>query len=341
MDVKKKHRKVLRGVFTRAANELEQLLSSVPLDVQRCLVVWDAVESKFEELKQVDSEIYEGLLEESTEEVLAAEMDSSDSYRRRYIELRLNRENLMGGNDNVRNSVASVNCGLTSNSVIMGRRKFKLPTIEFKKFDGNIRDWLSFWSQFKKIHEDPNIDDSDKIEYLVQATVPNSRARRLVESFPTMGENYNKIIEGLKSRFGREDLQIEVYVRQLLNLILKNAMTRGKVDLSTLYDTIETQLRALETLGITSRNCAAILFPLIESCLPQDLLRAWQRSRGSVGEDLEATNESTLKGRLDNLLNFLKNEVESEQRISLAAEGFGLFSNTTKKGRATESNKRL
>ncbi|KAJ8939443.1 hypothetical protein NQ318_010627 [Aromia moschata] len=102
------------------------------------------------------------------------------------------------------------------------RRNFKLPRIEFKKFDGNIRDWLSFWSQFRKEHEDSNIDLEDKIAYLIQATVPGSRARQLVESFPAMGENYDNIVSGLKFRFGREDLQIEVYIRELLKLILNN-----------------------------------------------------------------------------------------------------------------------
>lgn len=65
-------------------------------------------------------------------------------------------------------------------------RKFRLPPIEFKYYDGNIKDWLSFWAQFKKVHDDLDIDEYDKIECLIQATVPNSRDRQLVESFPCM-----------------------------------------------------------------------------------------------------------------------------------------------------------
>lgn len=57
---------------------------------------------------------------------------------------------------------------------VKGKRKFKLPRVEFKHYDGNIKDWLGFWSQFRKVHVDPDIDSSDKIEYLVQATVPGS-----------------------------------------------------------------------------------------------------------------------------------------------------------------------
>ncbi|KYM87380.1 hypothetical protein ALC53_03567 [Atta colombica] len=52
-------------------------------------------------------------------------------------------------------------------------------------------------------------------------------------------ENYVKAITSLKNRFGRDDL---------------------------------------ETLGVTTDKCAAILYPLIESSLPEEVLWEWQRS---------------------------------------------------------------
>ena len=64
------------------------------------------------------------------------------------------------------------------------KRKFKLPTIELKKFGGDDKDWLTFWGQFLKIDGDPDIDEEDKFQYLLQATSPNTRAREEVESFP-------------------------------------------------------------------------------------------------------------------------------------------------------------
>ncbi|KAJ8918512.1 hypothetical protein NQ315_015217 [Exocentrus adspersus] len=200
-------------------------------------------------------------------------------------------------------------------------------------YNSDVKGWLSFWAQFRKIHEDEDIDDNDKIEYLIQATTSGSRARRLVESFPAMAENYGKIVDSMHARFGREDLLIEVYVRELLKLILSNAAAPNKVEISVLYDKIETQLRALDTLGVTSEKCSAMLYPLIESCLPQDLLRVWQRST-PASEALKRTSSQTsvasavdevkLESRLQGLMNFLKAEVENEQRICLAAEGFGL-----------------
>ncbi|GFX61625.1 integrase catalytic domain-containing protein [Trichonephila clavipes] len=44
-----------------------------------------------------------------------------------------------------------------------------------------------------------------------------------------------------------------------------------------LYDNLEQQIRALATLGVTTDKCACLLYPLVESCIPEDLLRVFQR----------------------------------------------------------------
>ncbi|KAJ8914530.1 hypothetical protein NQ315_002803 [Exocentrus adspersus] len=132
----------------------------------------------------------------------------------------------------------------------------------------------------------------------------------------------------MKSRFGREDLQIEVYIRELLKLILNNT-TQQNFEIASLYDNLETQLRSLETLGITMDKYAAILFPLIESCLPEDLLRIWQRSTFNTTTNHLTSNSTdsliavTLDSKLKNIMRFLQLEVENEQRINLVEEGFG------------------
>ncbi|GBN97511.1 hypothetical protein AVEN_150126-1 [Araneus ventricosus] len=74
------------------------------------------------------------------------------------------------------------------------KRKFKLPKIELKKFDGDAKDYLTFWSLFRKIHEDASIPKEDKFQYLLQAIVPKSEAARVVESLPATADNYPKAI---------------------------------------------------------------------------------------------------------------------------------------------------
>ena len=61
---------------------------------------------------------------------------------------------------------------------------------------------------------------------------------------------------------------------------MQNAtVPKGKeISISNIYDKISAHVRALETLGVTTNNCATMLYPLVESSLPEEILRTWQRS---------------------------------------------------------------
>lgn len=91
---------------------------------------------------------------------------------------------------------------------------------------------------------------------------------------------------------------------------------------------ISTQLRALETLGVASKGCASMLFPLIESCYARRIITSLATNSVSCiqhDNSMETGGSSSSSEiRLKNLMHFLKKEVESEQRITLASESFGL-----------------
>ncbi|GFT46850.1 integrase catalytic domain-containing protein [Trichonephila clavipes] len=75
---------------------------------------------------------------------------------------------------------------------------------------------------------------------------------------------------------------------------------------------------ALESLGRTKEKFAEFLEPLVESCLPENVLRAWERSRS-----VEDSSPQDSARSLDKLLCFLRNEVQSEEMIKLARTGLG------------------
>ncbi|GFY03942.1 integrase catalytic domain-containing protein [Trichonephila clavipes] len=152
------------------------------------------------------------------------------------------------------------------------KRKFTLPRLKLRQFGDNIKDWLPFWSQFEQIHKDEDIAPEDKFRYLVQATVSSSRAREIVGSFPPTGAICQRAIESSQSCFGREDILVEMYVREFLKLIL-SVQTKEKLSLTSLYDKLESHLRALETLGVTTDKCASILYPMVESCFAADFFK--------------------------------------------------------------------
>ncbi|GFS48334.1 integrase catalytic domain-containing protein [Trichonephila inaurata madagascariensis] len=110
-------------------------------------------------------------------------------------------------------------------------------------FSGDPKEYLTFWSIFSKIHDSEELTAIYKFQYLYQSMEPDSKAARLISNFPITAENYPKAVEQLKLRFGRENLLVQIYVRDLLSLVLKNATTaKYAPDLATLYDMLETKL---------------------------------------------------------------------------------------------------
>ncbi|GFV71173.1 integrase catalytic domain-containing protein [Trichonephila clavipes] len=145
---------------------------------------------------------------------------------------------------------------------------FKLPKLELKKFSGEAQDFLAFWSQFQKSHDDKSIAEKDKMQCLLQSEKPKSKAERLVLSFPGTAENYPKAIDQLKERYDSEDLLVQIYLHELSSLVIKNAVSgRTKTDLPALYDELEGKLRSLENLRRTKEKYGNFLTPLVESCL--------------------------------------------------------------------------
>lgn len=193
------------------------------------------------------------------------------------------------------------------------RKQYNLPKVDLPSFSGDVKEWLKYWSLFKNIHEDATLPKERKFHYFIQSIVKGSKAAEVVNSYPPTADNYDKAVLALKNHFGKDQLIVEVYVRELLRLVLNNP-SDGKTTLSSLYDQLETQLRALESLGVNSEMYAALLYPLVESASPEELLRAWQRHQSTL-------KVTTTKERL---------EKQTEERIALAVHGFWLGKSSEK-----------
>ncbi|GFU41205.1 CCHC-type domain-containing protein [Trichonephila clavipes] len=94
----------------------------------------------------------------------------------------------------------------------------------------------------------PRLPEVELYKFGVQSTKIKSEARELIESFPITNENYPLAIESLVERYGRNELLIDFYVRELLKLVLNNATKKKQDSLSGLYNKLSTHLRALSSL---------------------------------------------------------------------------------------------
>lgn len=313
LDTLKKKRATSRSCFTRTAKILKDELEKDSPDKSVLGDKFIKLQTVISELKSYDSEMLDLMIAAKvTEENLETEVISCEEYSDEFISMsRRIKEKL--DNSDLR---SNMNSKTDSNINTCDGKRYKLPKIEIKKFDGQLLSYLSFWGQFKKIHEDKNLDDVDKFHYLAQSMLPGTRAFELIDSYPLTSENYPKAISAFEERFGNKEILTEIYVRELLKLIIQNVRSQGKdkLPLVSLYDKIESHLRALESLGVNQDSNTAWLYPMVESCLSAELIRVWQRS----------VLFSTKGPRLSNLLEFLRKEVEGEQRVKLARSGFEL-----------------
>ncbi|XP_018403028.1 PREDICTED: uncharacterized protein LOC108779954 [Cyphomyrmex costatus] len=302
MEKLKRARTVVRIAFTRNLGLLNAAALNESPDTRELQVRFEMVSDKYRELEEMNRKMLEVMLDaDTTEEQLTQETEIADEYKMRYHQAKALLDVILGRLQ----PSDTQNTRQTTQASRDNVRVYKLPKIQLPHFNGELKDWLKFWTLFKNIHEDPNITKEDKFQYLIQAITEGTRASELVNSFPPTAANYDKVIESLKSRFGREDLLIEVYVREILKLVLSKAKISTHTSLSQIYDRPETHLRALESLGVTTDMCAAMLYPLVESSLPEDLLRVWQRNPKAIAS-------STSKQRLDELMLFLQVEVLSD-----------------------------
>ncbi|UYV76394.1 hypothetical protein LAZ67_14000274 [Cordylochernes scorpioides] len=312
-------RKAIRGTFTRIINEINGEFEKSQIDRNDIYSKFNRLESYYTKLVDLN-EKYQALLvvkEGITEESIDREWQECDKYEEEKFDIQQKVSVL-------RNPDKEETIPIASEDTVIN---VKLPELALKSYDGSLEGWLPWWAQFSKIHENKNLSDSDRFLYLRQAIVPNSEAYRVVASYPVTGANYALAVQALQERFGDPNILTELYVRRLLNSVISNVKKENR-NLSSLYDELSSHLRSLETLGIDPQLSGIFLYPLVESSLPSDILKIWHRHPSSgYGMELAKREESD-KGvggaqeRLRLLLDFLKAEVRSAQRLKFVEKGF-------------------
>jgi hypothetical protein len=319
MDRAKKARTPLRTALTRTIHDVNVELSQDAPDHDVLREKLNKLEDLEMKTTEFDTKVLDEMLDaDADDDVYGAEHRAIEEYQDRIRVAKMKIHKILDGTVDPVEPTSSVVCLSTNGEK---RRTYKLPTIEMKKFTGDLKEWLGWWAQFEKIHDDDELHPTDKFQYLLQATVEGSRARRLVDGYPQTADNYPKVIEALIDRYGDKVLLTELYVRQLARLVVMNASKNNSRSLSNMFDELESSLRALESLGVTAEQSAAFLYPLVESSLPEDIQKVWQRST-LAGYDEEGKDKA-VDERLKSLMKFLKMEVKGAERLSFVNAGIG------------------
>ena len=116
--------------------------------------------------------------------------------------------------------------GETSSLGSNHRDNVSLPRIELPSFDGQYKDWKTFFDMFKgTVHEQQSLPKVQKIHYLKGAL--KGEAKRVLSLLPTTEANYDAAIQLLKDRYDNEFLITKAH---LYNIFKIDSMKKDSAD---------------------------------------------------------------------------------------------------------------
>ncbi|GBO04760.1 hypothetical protein AVEN_19487-1 [Araneus ventricosus] len=201
----------------------------------------------------------------------------------------------------------------------------KLPRIVLDKFGGDIRKFPEFWPSFEAaVHDNPSLTRVEKFNYLRSLLIRD--AARAISGLTLTNENHDKAVEVLKDRFGQKQAVISAYMNTLLSLQPVRRIN-DTLGLRNLYDEINNSIRSLESLGIDIDSYGNLLYPILDRCIPVELMLLFNRDQVVKGIKEPVVSD---------LINVLKGEMEARERsfsertelIPITKSNYPLFKKT-------------
>ncbi|KAL0881931.1 hypothetical protein ABMA27_001690 [Loxostege sticticalis] len=189
---------------------------------------------------------------------------------------------------------ASVTGSITAHR---GGPKIKLPTIHLPTFSGSYHDWLEFHDTFNSlIHSDISIPKINKFHYLRAAL--KDTAASIIQSLDFSSENYDVAWDILCDRYNNKRLLVNNHLQAIFNIETINK--ESSKALRNLIDTVNKNLRALQSLKLPTDHWDIIIIHIISNKLDSVSNREWETFRNTLKE-LPTLKEFTdfLKNRSD------------------------------------------
>ena len=292
---KKRIRAGHRASATRMLHQVEGLLADstieTPADTAVLSRIKLSLQEKLDTLKTLDGEI----LDLTEEENLEDEIGHADLFKENIYTVMINIDK--------NQSATERSLDLTVEPTPATRvKRVNLPKLTLRSFNGEITMWTTFWDSFESaIHNNTDLSDIDKFNYL--KTFLERTASEAISGLTLTSANYREDISILKKRFGNKQQIISKHMDMLLNIepITSPHNLKG---LRHLYDLVESHVRSLKSLGVTSETYGSLLSSVLLNKLPQDLRLIV--SRKITDEDWN----------LDGLMVLMVQEVEARERAA-------------------------
>lgn len=178
-----------------------------------------------------------------------------------------------------------------------GGLSLKLPIIHLPTFSGQLQDWLEFHDTYNSlIHCNDAIPKINKFHYLRSAL--KDTAKQIICSLDFSASNYDVAWQTLCERYHNDKLLIGNHIQSLLDI--DTIMKESSTSLRSMVDTINKNLRALNTLKINTENWDVLIIHIASSKLDTISSRAWK----------EHINFCKELPTLDKFITFLKGQAD-------------------------------
>ncbi|UYV83585.1 K02A2.6-like [Cordylochernes scorpioides] len=174
-------------------------------------------------LKELDQMLDHMMVADAEEDTINCEIEEAEHYSDTFITLERKVRELIDSDN--KSDVKSLG---SSNESSMAK-SYKLPKIEIRKFDGELINWL------------PHFGHNLKRFMRILSCMMQTSFIIWCKSYPQTAENYAKAVQALKQRYGQKDLLVEIYVRELLKLMMANVKTPPdeRRSVAKLYDKLK------------------------------------------------------------------------------------------------------
>ena len=145
----------------------------------------------------------------------------------------------------------------------------RLPKLSLPMFSGDPLTWQTFWESFYvSIHVNRNLSGIQKFTYL-KAQLEGDAARA-IKGLPLTGPNNDQAISLLHDRYAQPHKLVSAHMKALLEM---PSPTNSLASLRIFYDSVESHIRGLSSLGKSEHSYGEILVPILFGKLSSDIWR--------------------------------------------------------------------
>ena len=269
--------------------KVDGLLAAVPVDRTELAQLKMSLAEKLETLKQLDAAI----LEHTDDANLEEEITRTDEFKANIYSAMAKLDLASSATPPAAATAAGTDTAPTPAATTPAADSIKLPKLTIDPFDGELTKWTPFWDSFESaIHGNGRLSAADKFNYL--RSLLKGTAREAVSGLMLTAANYAEAVSILKKRFGNKQQIISRHMDLLMNVESVASHNNVKA-LRRMYDAIETNVRSLKALGVTSDSYGGLLSSVVMNKLPAELRLILTRKVEDDDWQLDVIMEQLLK----------------------------------------------